>query len=148
MSIEAGIIAYLESHVSVTNITDVGAASRIRGGFLQEGDIQAGPSIVVTSAGNVPTYSMNGAEGISSVTLNLDCLASEYGDANSLAAAVVNVTSGFAKRPAGHSFVEACFVSNVIDTPPDVLPEIQELNVFGRRVEIFLWVRESIPTLV
>lgn len=146
MSIEAGIISYLESKKSVTDLTGLGVSSRIRGGFLQEGDLNDGSAIVVTSAGNAPTVSMNGSEGLSSVTLNLDCLASEYGDANALAAAVANVTNGFAKTPVGSSFVDACFVSNVVDMPPEILPEIQELNVFGRRVEIFLWVRESIPT--
>lgn len=148
MSIEDGIITYLETKKSVTDITGPGSASRIRGGFLMEGDIQTGPSIVVTSGGNQPTLSMNGAEGISSATLYLDCMASEYGSANSLAAAVSNVTNGFAKRVCGSSFVEACFVSNVADTPPDILPEIKDLNVFGRRVELFIWARESIPTLV
>jgi hypothetical protein len=44
--------------------------------------------------------------------------------------------------------VTACFVSSVIDTPPDVLPEIEDLSVFGRRVELFIWLQEAIPTFV
>lgn len=147
MSIEAGIIAYLKTKPGVTALAGSGAASRIRAGFLEEGDIQAGPSAVLMGSGNSSTPYMGGVTNTSNGTVTLDCWAASYADANSLATAIANVTNGY-RGMMGDSNFKACFVQQVIDVPPEIAPELRELNMFGRRVELYLLVEEPSPTFV
>jgi len=145
MSIEAGIIAYLETKKSVTDITGAGAASRIRAAYFEEGDIQVGPGAIVMGSGNASTPFMGGVTNTSSGTVTIDCWASEYKSANELAAAISNVVNGY-RGFMGDSNVKACFVQQVIDVPPEIAPELRDLNMCGRRVELYLLVEETSPT--
>ncbi|HEX6962104.1 MAG TPA: hypothetical protein VF175_09575 [Lacipirellula sp.] len=152
MSIEAGLIAYLKTKPGVTDLAGSGAAYRIRADFLEESDIQTGPSAVVMNAGNNPTAFMGGVANTSSVTLTVDCWASTPADAKGLANAIANVTNGFPCLGGkaglmGDQVVRSCF-AKVVDVPPEIAPDLRELNMYGRRVELRMMVEESSPTFV
>jgi hypothetical protein len=147
MSIEAGIIAYLQTKKSITDISGSGTASRIRAAFFEEGDIQTGPGAIVMGSGNSSTPFMGGVTNTSNGTVTVDCWASDYGSANDLAAAIANVTNGY-RGFMGNSNVKACFVQQVIDVPPEISPELRALDMFGRRVELYLLVEDPSPTFV
>lgn len=131
MSVEAGVVAYLLSQVSVTNL--LASTSELTPLTLRQGG--SFPALVYARISGPRVHAHSGAvggDGVSYPRLQLTAWAQTYSAAVALGDAVRKVLDGFAGTMGSYT-VQSCLIQNDLDLRDP------ETGLYGRLQDYIIW---------